>query len=111
MCGNSIRSNRCNLEEWEILITYRENSFSMRVVKYWKRLCPGFSCNREVAELPSLEEVKTRRNVSLSSLRLVLSWELEGASSGHHIQPWLFHGYGDKLVDCGRVCPGVDISV
>lgn len=47
--GNSIRSNRYNLEEWKIFITYRENKSSVRVVKYWKRLCPGLSCNREVA--------------------------------------------------------------
>lgn len=52
----------CNLEEWEILITYKENNFSMRVVKYWKKLL------RELVEPPFLEVLKTRLNVDVSNL-------------------------------------------
>lgn len=27
-CGNTMRGNTCNLEEWEILIAHKENNFS-----------------------------------------------------------------------------------
>lgn len=59
---NRMRGNRYNLEEWEILITYMESNFSMRVVKYWKKL------PREVVRSPSLEMFKTRLDIALGKL-------------------------------------------
>lgn len=47
---------------WEILITYRENNFSVRVVKYWKKL------PREIVDSSSVEVFKTRLNAAFDNL-------------------------------------------
>lgn len=67
-------------------------------------------------EPPSMEEFKNFKTVGHGPWQPVvispaLSWGLDTMATGGPFQPWVFHGYGDGLMDCRRVCPGLDISI
>ena len=53
------RGNGHKLEHRKLRLNMRKNFFTLRVTKHWNRL------HREIVESPSLEILKTRRDVTL----------------------------------------------